>query len=373
MKQLNNKGSVLLIAILVLYLIIMISVNFFMVNTNEMNYARQYYHSSAAFWLAEAGANVYMSNPSMLDGQASAEIDYANGKVELTRDDSHPSFRYVDCIGTVGGIQREIQIAYPANVPEVFNNSISTNGNITVNGSKTAAIINGQTRISGEITGATANSNVSFDDAAQGVDSSLTSLSYVNSSGNNTDSDFVSNNRALIANYPPSQVLYLNNTESTTLTPEQVAGKTIVYVEGDGGGGNVTINTNALVQANQTLTVIATGTVTFNQSGNQAANSSLNIIAWGGYNETVSASSSYHGIIYTHGVADFDQIKADSVTNGSVIADGGIVLGDIWATKIFNYSNMLSNGTYPPGFETLIGGSTMGVALKPVSWREITL
>jgi hypothetical protein len=136
----------------------------------------------------------------------------------------------------------------------------------------------------------------------------------------------------------------------------------------------VTINTSGLVGANQDLTVITTGSVTFNQNGAQAAGSQLNIIAWGGYNETVSAPSTYNGVIYTHGVADFDRITADSVTNGSVIADGGIVLGEIWSTKIFNYADQTNGGiTPPPGFAGLKGATTMNIATQPTLWKEILL
>jgi len=373
MKRLDNKGSVLLISIMVLYLIIMISVTFFMVNINENNYARQYYHSTEAFWLAEAGINMYINNPHMLDGQSSAQINYGQGTVSLSQDDSQPMFRYVNALAEYDGLRREIQIGYPSNVPDVYHNSLSTNGNVTINGNKTFAVINGQARVSGNFNAGQGNSNIVINDGQQGVDPSLTTLGYPQDPDRNPTDNFINNNRSLIANYAPDQVLYLSNTSSAILTPDQVAGKTIVYVENEEGGGNVTINTSALVAANQKLTIIATGTVTFNQDGAQAPNSQLNIIAWGGYNETVQASSTYHGLIYTHGVATFNKIKADSVTNGGVIADGGIVLGNILSTKIFNYDDMATAGAYPPGFEKLVGASSMGISTQPTLWKEIPL
>ena len=368
MNKLNNKGSILLIATIVLYLVIVLGVNFSMVNINELNYSRQYYHSATAFWLAEAGINMYIANPGLLDNEPSLEIEYGNGKIILTRDDSQPSFRYINAIGINGVAKRKIQIAYPAYVPDAYKNSMSTNGNIEINGSKTMAFVNGNTRVSGSITGTSQNANVIIDDAKQGVDQHLTSLTYSNTSDDNAKNVFINNNKSLIASYPPDEVLIINNADSYTLSPDAVKGKKIVYLEGNG-----IINTSGLVQSNQNLTIITSGSVTFNQDGNQPPNSQLNIIAWDGYNETASASSTYRGLIYTHGKATFDNIKADSVTNGGVIADGGIILGDIWSTKIFNYADMTSNGFYPAGFENLSGGSTMGVASKPISWRELPL
>lgn len=350
-----------------MYIIILLSTGFALVCSSEINDTRRYYHSTAAFWLAEAGANMYMKDPTMLDNTPSRQITYGNGTIYLSKDDSRPAFRSIYSTGTYGGTQRKIRITYLAGVPEVYKNVLSTSGNVSINGDRTTAVFNGQALVSGEVNGSSENADVFFENIAKSPDNSFTSLNFNNSQNFDDRSleNFTNNMGQMVSGYPPDQVLHVQD-NNYTLSADSVDGKQIVYVD-----GNVTINSNLLVKSGQNVTIIASGTVTFNQSGDQAPNSQLNIIAWGGYNETVSAPSTYRGLIYTHGVATFDNIKYPSVTNGGVIADGGVVLGEIWSTKIFNYADMTTNDLYPPGFEQLTGASTSTVAVKPIAWKEI--
>ena len=371
MKRLNNKGSIVLVATMILYFIILIGVSFTLANLNELSFTKRFYHGKAAFWLAEAGLNMYIANPFLLDDKSTKEFNYGDGTIILTKDTSQPNYQYIYSTGTYGSQQRKLQITYPAAVPEAFKSVFATNGNVSIDGTKTSAVVYGQSNVAGEITGTSKYASVSFEALLENADSATSTLNYPK----NTPDDFknfneINNN--LISQYKEQEVLHIKDTDTVTLTPEQVKGKKIIYVEGyNERTGNVVINTNSLVSSNQNVTIIASGNVTFNQNGNQAPNSQLNIIAWGGYQESVSAASSHRGLIYTHGIATFDNIKESSTTSGGVIAEGGIVLGDIWSTKIFNYADMTKNGFYPPGFEMLSGGSLSNVDLKPSAWKEI--
>jgi hypothetical protein len=354
----NNRGSILLIAILVLYMMVALAVSFTGANLSEISNTRRYYHSAAAFWLAEAGINMYMHDPTILNDNGTKHVLYGDGEILISKDDSKSMLRLVTATGTYGGLKRSIQISYPSMVPQAYQNVISTRGDILVNGSKTSAIINGQARISGTIGGTSANADVYFENFSEREPRSLTGLDA---------KDFIRSTRELVAGYPSEQVLYLKGNGTVILAPGDVVGKTIVYVEGAG----VVINSNALVQPGQTLTVISTGNVTFNQNGFQPANSNLNIIGWEGYTESVAAASRHRGLIYTHGRAIFDNIKDSSTTTGGVIAEGGVVLGNIWSTKTFNYADMARGGICPPGFEALRGKGRLQVASKPISWKEV--
>jgi hypothetical protein len=357
-------------------MLITISMGFVLLNTGEMSNARRHYHSTAAFWLAEAGINMYIKNPDMLKDINFKTISYGNGTIYLSLDDSKPMFRYITATGSVGGVQRKIQIGYVANVPEVYRNTLSTKGDITITGKKVSMVINDKTRVSGRVINNSKYGNALFQDVQSNQDPSLTSLTSSKTNSNeesNEFQNFVQNNQNIITSYPSDEILYVKSDGTYTIPNDgSLAGKKIIYIEGrEGGGGNVVIDSNNVVGKNQNLTIISTGNVTFNQNGLQAPNSQLNIIAWGGYNETVSSESSYQGLIYTHGIAAFDKINASSVNNGGIIADGGFEFGEIWSTKIFNYADLTKNSSYPPGFEKFIGSSVSGVDKYPSSWKEV--
>ncbi|MBF0504426.1 MAG: hypothetical protein HQL14_04910 [Candidatus Omnitrophica bacterium] len=317
-----------------------------------------------------------MKNPQMLDTTFSQTIPYADSNIYLSRDDSKPMVRYIISTAKVGGIQRTVRIGYTANVPQAYRNSLSSQGNINITGKSASFILNDQTCISGKVIDKSKLGIHLFENLKTNQDLSLTSLTYPNVDPSEDPygiENFIKNNKDLIAGYNSNVVLYVKSDYYTLPIDGSLSGKKIIYVEGDAGAAvNVIIPSNNVVAQNQNLTIITPGIVTFHQSGLQAPSSQLNIIAWGGYNETVSAISRHQGIIYTHGTATFDQINASSVNNGSVIADGGIVIGEIWSTKIFNYSDITNNGSYPPGFERLTGASIMSISGYPISWEDIS-
>lgn len=357
-------------------MLITISVGFVLFTFSEMNSSQRYYHSSAAFWLAEAGINMFMRNPDMLDTTYSQTIPYGDGSIYLIRDDSVPMIRYINSTGIVGGVRRTVRIGYTANVPQAYKNAMSSQGNVTITGQNASFIINDQASLSGQVVNHSKLGFHLFEDLKTNQDLALTSLAYPSVDSNqdpNGLENFVQNNKSLMSTYNSNTVLYVNSDSYTLPTDGSLSGKEIIYVDsGAGAAVNVIIPSNNVVAQNQNLTIITPGTVTFHQSGSQAPNSQLNIIAWAGYNETVSAASSHRGIIYTHGTARFDQINASSVNNGSVIADGGITFGEVWSTKIFNYADMTKSGTYPPGFERLMGASVMNISAYPISWEDIS-
>jgi hypothetical protein len=373
----NNKGSILIISLVILYVLAAQSVSFSMFNASEANGSARYCRSVSAFWLAEAGVNMYMHDPTMLDNISFKTVDFGGGSIYLTRDDSQPLVRLISALGTFQGVQKKVQISYSANIPEVYQNTISSKGDIKVSGKRAFVIINDKTRLTGDVVNKSKN-KLFIEDLQTKVDPSLTSLTdpQVQLSDNiNAFQQFVQSNENLISHYPPDQVLFLKGQSTYTIdSSTSLAGKKIIFIEGDENSGSVVIQSNGILAQNQNLTIISTGTVTFNQSGYQAPNSQLNIIAWSGYNETVSAPSINRGIIYTHGIASFDQIMDSSTTNGSVIADGGFDFGEIWSMKVFNNADMVKGGNYPPGFEKLTGTSLNYKAdSKPYLWQEIPI
>jgi hypothetical protein len=377
MRPLNNKGSILIVSLMVLYILASQSVSFSLFDVSELNESRRYCRSVSAFWLAEAGINMYMHDPTLLN-QGAKTIDFGGGSIHLSRDDSKPLVRLINAIGIYQGTQKAIQISYTANVPEAYKNAVSTKGDITINGAKVSVIANDKVRLSGKFM-STSHNSVFFEDKQEGVDPTLTSVADPSILPSDNDQAqlraFIKSFGELVSSYPSDQVLYLKGQDTYTINADTpLAGKKIVYVEGNNDkDGNVVIEVNG-VAADQNLTIIATGTVTFHQSGYQAPNSTLNIIAWRGYEESVSAPSMNRGIIYTHGVARFDQITENSTTSGSVIADGGLEFGEIWSTKVFNYADMTRTGVYPPGFEKLTGGSLdTNAAQKPNLWRQVAV
>lgn len=131
------------------------------------------------------------------------------------------------------------------------------------------------------------------------------------------------------------------------------------------------IQLSSVLSKGQNLTIIATGTVTHNLAGLADKDSQLNIIAWSDYFEASTLPSIHNGMIYTHGTAYFDEVHDTSVTNGSLVANDGIVVGEVWSTKTFNYEDTRNRGAVPPGFEGLVGGGLSGYTERPNSWREI--
>jgi hypothetical protein len=367
----NNKGSMLLVSYIVLYMLVTLSAGLALYSFSELNAARRYYHTTAAFWMAEAGANMYIRDTTMLDEENEQTITFGVGTIHLIKDDSKGVLRKVTSTGRYAQASRSIQLTYPINIPEVFKNAISTQGGVTVRGKKSSLVVNDKVRVSEKLNNSSDFSSILFDDIEENVDPAKTSITYPDANNNGRADefeDFVEYNQRLIENYQPSEVIHLKGPGTYTITPSsQLAGKKIVFVE----GGNVNIQFNGAVKKGQNLTIISTGTVTFNQAGEQPPGSQLNIISWAGYKESSLLPSTHKGMIYTHGTAKFDNIYDSSTTEGGIVANGGIEIGEIWSTKTIRYANTRQNGMLPPGFEGLVAQSEPSVELQPTSWSEI--
>jgi hypothetical protein len=375
MIKLNNKGAVLISVYMVLFVLMTLSSSVAMFNFSELRDSRRYQDATAAFWLAEAGINQFMADTALLDEAESRTFIEERGTIQLSKNDSDPRYRTVIAKGIVGGSQREIQIRYPV-ISSIFERTISTRGDLLIEGIKSSLIVNDKLRLSGSVINTSTYPRVFIEDKQEGVRESLVSIIYpdVNRNGVTDEfDDFVAYNRSLLANYPEEDVIYVKGNDTYTIVPDSsLQGKKIIYVEGDREGeGNVVLQFSSALKKGQNLTIIATGTVTHNQSGFAHKDSQLNIIAWSGYFETAALPSSHNGVIFTHGKAYFDEIHDTSTTNGSIVANEGIVIREVWSTKTFNYADMRKQGSVPPGFEGLISGGITAYSEKPNSWKEI--
>ena len=374
----NNKGAVLIAAYMAMFVLVTLASSVALFNFTELNDARRHQDTTAAFWLAEAGINQFLADPAMLDGldgTGAKTIEEGNGIIAIVKDDSNRRHRIVTSTGTVGGSQRRIQIKYPA-LSTIFESTMSTKGNILIEGRKSSLMINDKLRLGGNLVNMAMYPIVFIEDQKEGVDDALVTITYPDLDGNGIPdefADFIAFYRNLIASYPEDEVVYIQGDDTYTITPgEALEGKKIIYIEGGREGeGNAIIQFTGALKKGQSLTVISTGTVMHNQAGLAQKDSQLNIIAWLDYFETTALPSVHNGLIYTHGTAYFDEMHDTSVTNGSVIANEGIVIREVWSTKTFNYKDMRKKGMVPPGFEGLVGGGISGYTPRPSSWREI--
>lgn len=375
MKKLNNKGVALITAYFVMFILMALSVSLALSTVTELNNARRYRDSTAAFWLAEAGVSRLLRHHTMLEGHNFLSVVYGNGTIEFRKNDAHPSVRVVTLTGIANGVKRSIQLEYPANVPDIFNRTLSVGGNIDIKGAKSTLMVNGKLRLSGRVKDTSKHSILFMEDKRENVNVNSVTLNYPDADKNGRAdefSDFVAVNRDLIAGYPKEEVVYIQGSDTYTIVPNQaLADKKIIFVEGREGKGDVVVQFDGAWAPNQNITIIATGTVTYNQAGLEGQNSKVNIIAWGDYFETAVLPSSHNGLIYTHGTAHFDEIHDASVTNGCVIANKGIVINEVWSNKTFNYSDPRVDGVLPPGFEGLLKNNWFGYSSVPSSWKEI--
>ncbi len=362
-------------ACLGLFVVLMLTAGFALSLVSELGNAQRFRNRTAAFWLAQAGLSRYLYEQDFFRGEEEREIALPGGRVRLSKDDSVTDRRVVSATGLVKGSKRTIQLVFDAQYPEVFENALSTGGDLVINGRRAVLALNDRIRLSGQMRNTARFASVFAEDIREGMNPGRVSLIYPDRNDNGrTDEfeDFLAHNRELIQGYPQQEVAYIQGNNTLVLTPaSNLQGKKIVYVEGEEGQGDVVIQFGGAWDDGQQLTVISTGDVTFNQGGAMARDARLNIIAWSGYKESAVLPSEHHGLIMTKGMARFNEIYDTSVTNGCVIADGGIAVGEVWSTKTFNFLNLIRDGRLPPGFEGLIGTRTAGYRERPNTWKEI--
>lgn len=374
----------------VLSALITLSVGFAYSSINELSTANRYKDSTKSFWLAESAINDFIANTNMLDaGQAGVACDQSTNTCEkeftvdgyaiLLQKQDTTDVRYVAALAEVKGHQRQIQVEFPKVAPDVFDNTMSSGGNITMTGALAILDVYGKTRLSGTFTKSGIGTSAWFEDKQQGVSNTLTTLKYPDANNNGTTdefTDFVEFNRDIVSTYAPGEVVYIQSNSTQNIVPNsQLAGIKIIYVEGTAPGtGDVNIIFNASWQANQNITVISTGDVTYIQPLTVATNSQLNVIAWSDYSEPAILWSTHDGMTFAHGTARFRDVLDLSTTNGVVVGNNGIATNEIIAHKIFNFGDPLDeNNQLPPAFEGLVTGSSSGSSYvsTPNSWKEI--
>ncbi len=392
MKKLlkNNKGIILITSYLVLASLLTLTAGLTTSSISELNYSRRFRDAAAAFWAAEAGANRFLSDTTMLDGVSpEADITIGSYTVHVEKDDSDAQARLVTATGTANGISRTIQMTFPSLPPDIFDNTVSTGGNFrSFGGSFSTSYLNvyDKTRLGGTYVNNAINLSTTFEDKLQSQDTANTTLKYPDANNNGTAdefSDFKAYNQELISNYPPEDVVYVtpNAGETVVIYPnktfdgENLVGKKIIYVEGpNAGDGDVQLWFDATNwQDDQNVTIISTGTVTYVQPLQGVTNNSkLNAIAWDDYSQGSVITSRHDGTVYAHDDALFTEILSDSETTGNVIANDLLQFTEFLQTdKDFFYADPIIDGLVPPGFEGLIGGGGGGYATTPSLWKEI--
>lgn len=400
MKMLNNnKGVVLITTYIFLMVLITLTAGFAMSAVSELNNARRYRDSTAAFWLAEAGINQFIKDTTMLDSlSGETDIYLGSNYVHLVKDDTNPSQRVVTGTGFINGISRQVQITFPALASSLFSQNLSVGGNLHTAGwswRPSSLYVNGKTRLGGIYDCDTINLIPYFDDKLENRPDSETKLTYPDADDNGTAdqyADFVQFYTDLVATYPEDDYVYIepsipggtiddivNIYPNKEYSGKTLAGKKIVFINGGAPGkGKTRIYFDATNwQDDQNLTVISTGTIEYYEPLQGVAdNSKLNFIAWGGdatepaYKQGSMIVATHNGTIYSHEEAQFTEILSTSITDGNVIANTGMEFVNwLKTTKYFNYVDALAGGSTPPGFEGL--GSGSGYQTTPNSWKEI--
>lgn len=373
----NDQGVILIASCVFLVVLLMLAAGFTLLSTNELNSARRYRDSTAAFWAAEAGINQFIRNPTMLDNNVgSVTLNIGSYSAYLTKDDSDTSLRVVTSIGTANGVQRTVQVEFSAVPPDVFNNTMSTGGNIDLDGNLGIMEVHGKARLTGTYNDLGRNLHAEFEDKVEGVNSGMTTLKYPDENGNSTPdefNDFVEFYRDVAASYPANEVVYVQGNETYTITPSSsLVGKKIIFVEGNAPGhGNVNVLFDATWADNQDMTIIATGSINYIQPlSSPTSNSRLNAVAWTQYYEPAALLSAHDGLTYAHDNAYLRDVFDVSVTHGSLIANNRIYVKETVALKIFNYDNSIVTNV-PPGFSGLVSNGSSGYQTMPSSWKEI--
>jgi len=371
----DERGAALMISYFVLAILFTLMGAFALSTVQEVTDASHYRDSVAAFWLAEAGVTQYLQDPNILDG-GDVTINYGLQSVLLTKDDSGGSERIVTARGLVNDTARSVETAFPVNPPALFDNTMSTGGNISLLGFIAKLEVFGPTRLTGTFTKSGFGASGWFEDKQEGVASSSTTFTYPDSDVSGTPdefNDFVQFNRDLVSTYPSEEVVYIQSDSTHLIYPGSgLSGKKVVFVEGSTpGAGDVDVIFDAGWQAEQNLTIITTGSVDYVQPLQLSSDSQLNIITWQGYEEASILYSAHNGVTYSHEDASFYSIFEYSETTGNLIANTGIAANEALSWKRFLYGSPLTEGNVPPGFEGLLSQGPGGYSSTPSSWKEM--
>lgn len=385
--RINNSesGVALIISLFVLTILFGLTAGFSLSSVGELNNANRFRDSTSSFWAAESAINRYISNNSLLNAGAQ-NYTIGNSTVSISKVDETSVGRTVTAVANTNGVNRSIEVFFAAGAPDLFNNTISSGGDINLNGLIAGLQVDGKTRLSGEFNDNGFLTSGSFEDKQENVASTNTTLQYPDADGNGTGdefTDFVAYNRQFAdtsdpnysGEYSDDEVLYIQSNDTVNLWPnEELVGKKVVFVEGaTAGSGDVNVWFDTTWAADQDITIISTGSVNYIQPlTNPASNSQLNTISYDDYNEVAILYSTHSGATYTHDQANFGSIVSYSHTTGNMVANTSMRLDLILVWKEFDFENPVADdGSVPPAFQGLIAASSGGYASTPTSWEEI--
>jgi len=383
-KLRRNDGVALVMSYFVLTSLFVLTAGIAVSNVGELKQAAKYRDSTAAFWAAEAGISRFIEDTSLLDsGDLSGS--FGNGQLSISKDDSDSSTRVVTATAVIGGITKQIEVEFPADAPMIFDNTMTSGGDVTLTGFLAGMNVDGKTRLQGEFYRNGWFMGSAFEDKQENQPAAETQLSYPDVDGNGTPdefNDFVEYNRSLadpshpdFGEYDASEVEYIPTNGTALIYPsESHYGKKIIFVHGETPGqGNANIVFDSTWAANQNVTVVATGDVNYIQPlQNPSSNSQLNTVSYDDYNEAAILLSAHSGVTYAKDDATFGSIISISHTSGSLVANDDVSLALIAVWKEFDYESAIdANGVLPPGFAALISEGGGGYSSTPSNWKQL--
>lgn len=340
---------------------------------SEGNTARRYADSARAFWAAEAGLN--QGYQDVINGVApvDGELDFSDGTTGIYQISliDYPFGTEIISAGGFGTGQRIVSgLVY--RIPASFQNTLSVGGNLSLIGLLARVEVYAKTRISGVYSKQFLASGW-FEDKQEGASQELTTIKIPDYNNNGTPdefADFVLFGREVAQSYPPEQVVYIQNSGTVNIFPNQnLVGKKIIFVEGTSpGSGDVNIFFDATWRENEDITVISTGDITYVEPLQFQTDARLSTISWEDYNEASIFRSEHESIMYAHQDGNFIDILDWGSTTGNLIANGNVSLMEVLTYEKYYFSDRAMNGDLPPGFSRL--GGANGVP-RLTDWREI--
>ena len=369
----NKRGAALILSYIVIAVLTVLGSAFVAGSVSEGNISRRYIERARSFWIAEAGLSQGFQDVVNSQPPVDADIDFSDGtsgsyQISLV---AHPFGTEVVSSGSYGSAQRSVSgLVY--HIPVAFQNTLSTGGNLSLIGLLARVEVYSKTRISGAYSKQFLASGW-FEDKQEGVSQDLTTIKIPDYNNNGTPdefADFVLFGQEVIAQYPPEQVVYVQNSGTVNIFPNQsLVGKKVIFVEGASPGtGNVNIFFDATWQEGEDLTVISTGAITYVEPLQFQADARLSTISWGNYNEASIFRSEHESLMYAHQNGNFLDILDWGSTTGNLIVNGNISLQEVLTYEKYYFSDRAANGDVPPGFDRL--GSASGTP-KLMDWKEL--
>jgi len=369
----NNRGAALILSYIILAVLTIMGSAFVARSVSEGNIARRYFDSARAFWVAEAGLSRGYRDVVAGNTPADGEIDFSDGttgiyQISLTE---RPFGTEIVSGGSFGTAQRTVSgLVYY--IPSAFENTLSVGGNLSLIGLLARVEVYGKTRISGTYSKQFLASGW-FEDKQEGVAQDLTTIKipdYNNNGVKDEFADFVLFGREVAQSLPPEQVVYIQNSGTVNIFPNQgLIGKKVIFIEGaSAGSGDVNIFFDATWREGEDLTIISTGDITYVEPLQFQTDARLSTISWEDYNEASIFRSEHESLMYAHLDGNFIDILDWGSTTGNLIANGNVSLKEVLTYEKYYFSDRAKNGDLPAGFSRLGGASGTP---RLTDWKEI--